>query len=76
MSIRRQSWAHKGIRMTGEAVPVEYNEISVSRASRSVVRCHFCLEPAPGERLRLGLVRARVCPPCRVARNIPLEVKA
>jgi hypothetical protein len=71
--IRRQAYLHKGIRMTGEAVPVEYNEISVSRASRGTVRCHFCLAPAPGERLRLGLVRARVCPPCRVARNIPLE---
>jgi len=72
--IRRQAYLHKGIRMTGEAVAIEYNEISVSRASRGVVRCHFCLEPAAGERLRLGLVRARVCPPCRVARNIPLEV--
>jgi len=74
--IRRAAFAHKGIRLTGEAVPTEYNEISVSRANRSVVRCHFCLEPTAGERLRLGLVRARVCPPCRVARNIPLEVKA
>ena len=71
--IRRAAFAHKGIRMTGEAVPVEYNEISITRASRGVQRCHFCLEPAAGERLRLGLVRARVCPPCRVARNIPLE---
>ena len=72
--IRQQAFAHKGIRMTGEAVPVAYNEISITRASRGVVRCHFCLEPAPGERLRLGLVRARVCPPCRELRNIPLEV--
>jgi len=72
--IRRAAFAHKGIRMTGDSEPIEYNEISVSRASRGTVRCHFCLEPAAGERLRLGLVRARVCPPCRVARNIPLEV--
>jgi len=36
--IRRAAYAHKGIRMTGEAVPVEYNEISVSRASRGVVQ--------------------------------------
>ena len=32
--IRRQAFLHKGIRMTGEAVPVEYNEISITRAAR------------------------------------------
>lgn len=74
--IRRAAFAHKGIRMTGEAEPVEYNEISITRASRGTMRCHFCLAPAAGERLRLGLVRARVCPPCRELRNIPLESPA
>jgi hypothetical protein len=72
--IRRQAYLHKGIRMTGEAEPVEYLEVMIPRAHRSEPRCHFCLAPAAGERLRLGLVRARVCVPCRVARNIPLEV--